>query len=117
LRKVDQKVSASEGPMPRPMISRRPSVGGDGDYGCDRDNAAALADLEVGGVEPQVGPFALEGTVEEGAYPLVDLLAQLGDLALRDAGDGSQEVAFAALLQKLRQWQSVLGHRGILGRG
>jgi hypothetical protein len=26
LRKVDQKVSASEGPMPRLMISRRPSV-------------------------------------------------------------------------------------------
>ena len=26
LQEVDQKVSASEGPMPRPMISRRPSV-------------------------------------------------------------------------------------------
>ena len=62
-------------------------VGGDGDYGRHRDDAAALADLEVGGVEPQVGPFALERAIEEGTNPFVDLLAQFGDLALRDAGE------------------------------
>ena len=31
--------------------------------------------------------------------------------------NGTQKVAFAALLQKLAQWQSVVGHRGVLGRG
>src|ERR671916_203209 len=32
-------------------------------------------------------------------------------LVFRGSGDGAQEVALAALLQHLRQWQSVLGHR------
>jgi hypothetical protein len=35
-------------------------VGGDGDYGRHADDAATLADLEVGGVEPEIGPLALE---------------------------------------------------------
>ena len=165
---------------------------------------------------PEIGPLALERTIEEGADPIVDLLAQLGDLALRDAGkphrlnqlvntpgrdtpdprlldhsdqcllgcpagfeegrevaaltelrdlqrqraqprversfavavapvepfgralvtagadyafnisfhqelenalgNSAQKVAFAALLQQLTQWQSVFGHRGVLGR-
>ena len=26
-----------------------------------------------------------------------------------------EKVAFAALLQQVRKWQSVLGHRGVLG--
>src|SRR5215472_466734 len=56
-----------------------------GDYRRDRDHPTAVADLEVGGVEPQIGPFALDASAEEGTDPLVDLLAQLGDLALRDA--------------------------------
>ena len=34
-------------------------VGGDGDYRRDRDDAATLALLEVGGVEPEIGPLAL----------------------------------------------------------
>jgi hypothetical protein len=31
--------------------------------------------------------------------------------------NGSEKVAFAALLQQLGKWQSVIGHRGVLGRG
>src|SRR5262249_9566469 len=65
-----------------------PAVGADrdSDYRGDRDYATAVANLQVGGVEPQIRPFALDWSVEEGAHPLIDVFAQLGDLALRDAG-------------------------------
>ena len=55
-----------------------PAVGvdADGDDDGDRDDAAGLADLHVGRVDPQVGPVALDRPVEEGLHPLVDLLAQ-----------------------------------------
>jgi hypothetical protein len=61
-------------------------IAGDGDYGGNRDDAPALALAEIGGVEPEIGPFAGERSVEEGADPLVDVLAELGDGGLRDAG-------------------------------
>jgi len=57
-----------------------------GDDRCHRDDAAAIAHFEVSGVEPQIRPFTLDRAIEEGVDPLVDVLAQLGDLALRDAG-------------------------------
>jgi hypothetical protein len=41
--------------------------------------------LQVGGVDPQVGPVAFQRAVEEGRDPLVDFGAEPGDLALRDA--------------------------------
>ena len=50
-----------------------------------RDDAALLAHLHVGGVDPQVGPVALDRPAQEGLHPLVDLLAQPRDLALGDA--------------------------------
>jgi len=53
-----------------------------GDYRRDRDDAAAVTDFEVGGVEPKIRPFALDRAVEKGIDPFVDVLAQLGDLAL-----------------------------------
>jgi hypothetical protein len=55
-----------------------------GDYGSDGDDPAALADLEVGGVEPEIRPLALQRPLEERADPLIDLLAELGDRALAD---------------------------------
>src|SRR5262245_33181177 len=55
---------------------------GDGDYCSDRDDAAAVAHIKVGGVEPQIWPLAIERAVEEGSDPLIDVFAQLGDLAL-----------------------------------
>ena len=63
-----------------------PPIGVDrhGDYRRDRDDAAALAHLQVGGVEPEIGPLAGQGTLQEGQDPLVDVLAELGDLALAD---------------------------------
>src|SRR6202022_338479 len=54
------------------------------DYCRDRDDAAALALLQVGGVEPQIRPLAGERAVEEGIDTLVDVLAELGNLRLAD---------------------------------
>jgi hypothetical protein len=72
-------------------------VHGRRDYCRHGDDAAALAHPEVGGVEPQVGPLAVEGALEEGVLALVDLLAQLGDLRLGDArqAHGLDEVVHA----------------------
>ena len=51
----------------------------------DRDDASGLAHLHVGGVEPQIGPVALQRSIEEAVDLIVDLAAQPGDLALGDA--------------------------------
>ena len=74
------------------------AVHGDGDYGGDRDDPAALALAQVGGIEPQVRPLALQRPAQEGPDPLVDLLAQLRDRALGDAGEahGLDEVVHPA---------------------
>jgi hypothetical protein len=58
-----------------------------GDYGGDRDDAAALALLEVGGIEPEIRPIAGERAVQEGIHPFIDLLAELGDLGFADPGE------------------------------
>ena len=57
-------------------------IDGDGDYRCDRDNPAGGADLQVGGIEPQVGPFASKGAGQEAIHPLVDVLALTEDLEM-----------------------------------
>ena len=61
-------------------------VGSHSDYRGDRDDASALAHLQVGRIQPQIGPLAIEGTFEERLHALVDVLAQFRDLALRDTG-------------------------------
>src|SRR5207302_7769764 len=48
-------------------------VGGHGDYCRNRDDAAALALLQVSRVEPQIGPLAGQRPVEKGMHALVDL--------------------------------------------
>jgi hypothetical protein len=60
------------------------AVGGHSDYCRDRDNAAAFALLQVGGVEPQIRPLAGERPVEKGMDALVNLFAELGNLRLAD---------------------------------
>src|SRR5579883_3260918 len=57
------------------------AIGADRDDHGDRDDAAVLPDLHIGGVDPQIWPIALDRPVEEGLHPLVDLLAQSADLA------------------------------------
>jgi hypothetical protein len=48
-------------------------------------DAALAPDLHVGRVDPKIRPLTLDGTVEERTHPLVDLLAEPRDLALRHA--------------------------------
>ena len=57
-------------------------VDADGDYDGDTDDAPALAGLEVGRVDPEVGPAPLDRPAEEGLDALVDVGAQARDLAL-----------------------------------
>ena len=47
-------------------------VGGHGDYRRDRDDPAALALLEVGRIQPEIGPVPDERAVEEGAAAVVE---------------------------------------------
>ena len=62
------------------------AVDPDRDDDGDRDDAAVLAHLHIGRVEPEIGPVAFERPVEEGLHLVVDLAAQPADLALGDAG-------------------------------
>jgi len=62
------------------------AVDADGDDHRDGDDAAVLANFHVGGVDPQIGPVALDRTIEEGLHLVVDLGAQSADLGLGDAG-------------------------------
>jgi len=65
-----------------------PAVGVDRDRDGhrDRDDAPGLAHLHIRRIEPEIGPVALNGALEEGAHTLVDLGAHPRDLALGDAG-------------------------------
>ena len=58
------------------------AVDADRDDHRDRDDVAVATRLHIGRVQPDIGPFAFERTVEEGR----DLAAQPADLALGDAG-------------------------------
>ena len=64
-----------------------PAVGvdADGDDDRDRDDVVVAPGFDVGGVEPDIGPVALDGPAEEGLHPLVDLGAEPRNLALADA--------------------------------
>ncbi len=53
-----------------------------GDYRSHRDDAAAVADVEIGGVKPQIRPLAVDRPVEEGVDPLINVFTELGNLAL-----------------------------------
>src|SRR5918995_4258096 len=55
-----------------------------GDYRGDRHDAAILADLDVGRIEPEVGPLAVQRPLEERQHAGVDVLAQRRDLRLGD---------------------------------
>jgi hypothetical protein len=64
-----------------------PAIGIDADrhdHG-DGDDLVVAPDLHVGGVEPDIGPVALDRSGQEGVHALVDLGTQARDLALADA--------------------------------
>jgi hypothetical protein len=52
-----------------------------------RDDAMVAAHFDVGGVEPYIGPVALQRAIEECLHSRVDLLAQAADLARRGFSD------------------------------
>ena len=52
----------------------------------DRYDAPGLAHLQIGRIQPEIGPVTLQRPVEEALDLVVDLAAQPGDLALGDAG-------------------------------
>jgi hypothetical protein len=58
------------------------AVGPDRDDHRHRDDPAILANLQVGGVDPEIRPLAFERAIQEGRDPLVDLFAEPADLAL-----------------------------------
>ena len=94
-RNSPQNGSASEGAdVETQHLAPAVAVDADGDHHGDRDDAAAAADFQVGGVEPNIGPVAFDGTAEEGFDLLVEFLAQPADLALGDAvhTQGAHEV-------------------------
>jgi hypothetical protein len=51
----------------------------------DRDDPATAPDLQIGRIDPQIGPLSLDGPVKKGLHLVVDLIAQPGYLALGDA--------------------------------
>ena len=80
-------------------------VGGDGDYRRYRDDAAAFADLEVCGIEPEIGPIALERPKQPfKRYPIgyfhidiAEVRTEEGKLHLFVAVDRTSKFAFAQL--------------------
>ena len=50
-----------------------------------RDDAAILTNLHVGGIQPDVGPVALKGPLQEGLNLTINLFTEPGYLAFGDA--------------------------------
>ena len=92
-------------------------VGGHGDYGRDWHDAPALAHLQIGGIQPDIGPFAGQRTVQELADPLVDVLAQLRHRALRDPAQphGLHQLVHAAGRDAADPRFLDHGHQRLLG--
>ena len=66
-----------------------PAVGVDADSHDDRDGHDVMvpSSFDVGGIQPDIRPIALDRPGQEGADALVDLGAEPGDLAFADALD------------------------------
>jgi hypothetical protein len=60
-------------------------VCGHSDYCRNADDAAALTLLKVGGIQPEIRPFAAQRPVEEGVHAVVDIGTELADGAFADA--------------------------------
>jgi hypothetical protein len=59
-------------------------VHGNRDYRRHGDDPTALPDLQVGGIEPEIRPPALQRALQKAVHPFIDVLAELGDRALAD---------------------------------
>ena len=61
-------------------------IDADRDNDRHRDDPAVLANLQIGGVDPEIRPVAFKRPIEEGLHLAVDFLAEPADLALGDPG-------------------------------
>ena len=97
-----------------------PAIGvdGHGDTDRDGDDAPVLPAFDIGSVDPEIRPIALDRPLQEGLHPVVDLLAEPAHLALGDAGhahrldqivDGARGDALDVGLLDHRG-QGLLGH-------
>src|ERR1700694_280714 len=68
------------------LTPRRPRLASLRRKSVQKVSASVAARLHIGRVQPDIGPFAFERTVEKGRDLAVDLAAQPADLALGDAG-------------------------------
>jgi hypothetical protein len=71
-RNAVQKVSASERPVHGEHLAPTVNVDAHCDDDCGRDDAAVLAHLHVGRIDPQVGPFAPDRRGEERLHLIVE---------------------------------------------
>ena len=97
-----------------------PAVGVDarGDDRRHRHDAPVLAHLQVGRVEPQVGPLPLDRPLQKGIHPDIDALAQLRYLALRDPAHPHRLHEIVHLAGRHALDPGLLDHRhqGLFGR-
>ncbi len=107
-----------------------PAIGGDADRERDRDtdDAAALAHLKIGGVDPEASlsrhwserqwraPFALDRAGQKGVDPLVDLVAEPADMALGNAStaQGLHEIIHGACRDAVHTGFLDHGGQGLL---
>lgn len=89
----------------------------DGDYRGTADDPAAVADLQVGGVKPEIRPAPFERPAEEGVHAGVDLGAEPRDLALRHAAGAQRlhQVIDGAGGDAVDVGLLHHGHQGLLG--
>ena len=74
--------------------------------------------FDVGRIEPKIGPLALDGSVQEGADPLVDLGAEPGHLAFADtrAAHGLHQCVHVSRRDPLHVGLLDHGRKRLLGR-
>src|SRR5207244_7289398 len=84
-----------------------PSVGVDanGDDDRDRDDVVVAPCFDVSGIQPDIGPLALNRAAQEGSHPLVDLATQSRPTSGRALTNDSSRLA------DMRVWLDEKRHR------
>ena len=72
-------------------------INADSYYYGNRDDTAGLANFDIGGVDPHVGPHAFNGALQKGVDAFVNVSAQSRNL---DFGDASYAHCFDKLIDR-----------------